>query len=43
MLHEATLVTGGSAGIGAGIVERLAADGQSVIVLDHKPPTVQSS
>lgn len=39
MSLEATLVTGGSAGIGAGIVERLEADGQTVVVLDRKPPT----
>ena len=35
---EATLVSGGSAGIGAGIVTRLIADGQRVVVLDRKAP-----
>jgi 3-oxoacyl-[acyl-carrier protein] reductase len=38
MTREATLVTGGSAGIGAGIVERLRADGQTVVILDRQAP-----
>lgn len=37
--HEQVLVTGGSAGIGRGIVERLAQDGHECIVLDREPPS----
>lgn len=36
--REHVLVTGGSSGIGAGIVRRSIADGYAVVVLDRVPP-----
>src|SRR5690606_30079738 len=41
--REATLVTGGAGGIGSGIVERLIAEGQRVIVLDQHEGTNRSA
>jgi len=36
--QQTALVTGGSQGIGRGVVERLAADGYRVVSLDRQPP-----
>ena len=38
MERETVIVTGGSVGIGRGLVERLARDGLTVVNLDHAPP-----
>jgi len=38
-MQEATLVTGGSAGIGRAICEGLLAQGRTVVNLDYQPPT----
>jgi NAD(P)-dependent dehydrogenase (short-subunit alcohol dehydrogenase family) len=38
-VERAVVVTGGSRGVGRGIVLRLAADGTRVVVLDAEPPT----
>jgi len=43
MENEATLVTGGAGGIGSGIVQRLIAEGQRVIVLDQHQGTNESA
>lgn len=37
-MQDTTIVTGGSGGIGAAIVERLEAEGQRVVILDRVPP-----
>ncbi len=42
-MSQRVIVTGGSGGIGAAIVERFAADGAAVAVLDRRAPAGESA